>query len=120
MKKPPLELVPKPDASVPKPPRKLGVLALSVWQRILSEYVIDDAAGLELLYQACCACERIERMRAQIEANGEMIRVGQVYREHPLLKAELANRAYVTRAFAKLGLAPDSLRSPGRPPGSGA
>ena len=45
MKKLPLELVPKPDASVPKPPRKLGVLALSVWNRVLTEYVIDDAAG---------------------------------------------------------------------------
>jgi hypothetical protein len=120
MKKPPLELVPKPDATVPKPPRKLGVQALSVWNRILTEYVIDDAPGLELLYQCCCACEQIERMRAQIEADGEMIRVGRGYREHPLLKAELANRAYVSRALAKLGLAPDSLRSPGRPPGSGA
>jgi hypothetical protein len=36
-------------------------------------------------------------------------------REHPLLKAELSNRAFVSRTLARLGLDVEAVRTVGRP-----
>ena len=49
-----------PTSSTPQPPRKLGDHGLSLWQSVHSEYVIGDAAGVELLMQACECADRID------------------------------------------------------------
>jgi len=83
----------------------------------MSEYDIQDSGGLEMLLQACAALDRAESLREQIDQDGEVIRLRSMVRDHPALKHELANRAFVVRTLAKLGLNFEAIRpSVGRPP----
>ncbi len=43
---------PNPAATAFQPPRNLGDPGLSLWNRITSEYQIEDSGGLEMLAQA--------------------------------------------------------------------
>jgi hypothetical protein len=38
----------------------LGPPGLSLWRRVHANYAIDDAGGIELLYQAAAAADRAE------------------------------------------------------------
>ena len=88
-----------------------------LWVAVHREYEINDVGGREMLRQACAALDMAFRCRARIDAEGEIL-TGRTVREHPLLKIELQNRAFVVRTLARLGLAFEALRSgPGRPPG---
>jgi hypothetical protein len=104
-----------PSSITPQPPRKLGDLGLFLWQSIQSEYRIDDAAGRELLAQACEAADRVARLAAKIDSDGEIIQTESGLKAHPLLKDELANRAFICRTLRQLGLNLEPLRSVGRP-----
>ena len=116
-KKPPLKLVKPTPATWPAPSRTLGNHGRSLWDRIMSEYDIQDSGGLEMLLQACAALDRAESLREQIDQDGEVIRLRSMVRDHPALKHELANRAFVVRTLAKLGLNFEAIRpSVGRPP----
>jgi hypothetical protein len=87
---------------------------------VLAEYAIEDVGGLMLLQQACSALDRAESLRAEIEADGAIIRTRGTIREHPALRHELANRAFVVKTLQRLGLDVEPLRSgPGRPPSGG-
>lgn len=112
-----LKLVGGKPPSTPEPPRSLGKTGRRLWDSIHAEYAIVDAGGVELLLLACEALERAEQLREQIDKDGPVIRLkGGVLRDHPALKHELANRAFVTRAIARLGLDVEPLRDgPGRP-----
>ena len=100
----------------PMPP-DLGVYGKSLWSRVMAEYDLQDVGGVELLRQACRALDRAESCRAIINKDGEVIRVKHgPPREHPLLKHELANRAFVARTLSRLGLDVEPIRSVGRPP----
>lgn len=101
------------------PPRPLGVHGLALWTAVQSEYAVEDAGGVELLAQACAALDRAEDCRAQIDRDGSVIRSKAGLRDHPLLKHELANRAFVTRAIGRLGLDVEAVRSIGRPAAGG-
>jgi hypothetical protein len=104
--------------SLPKPPSNLGPAGAEFWQSIMSEYDISDAGGQAVLAQAALALDRAERLRAQIDEDGEIIRGRSGPREHPGLRAELGARAFVVRALAKLGLQFEPVRpSAGRPSG---
>jgi hypothetical protein len=106
--------VPKP----PTPPGKLGATGASLWKDITSAYEFGDRASYEALYQACAAADRAETCRKQIDADGEVIRGKTGLRDHPLLKHEIAARAFVVRTLGRLGLDLEPVRSgPGRPPG---
>ena len=103
---------------LPGPPRKLGTHGLALWRSVHCEYLITDAGGIELLALACQALDRAEECKAAIDNDGAMIKTKDGVREHPLLKGELANRAFVSRCIARLGLDVEALRSgPGRPGG---
>jgi hypothetical protein len=116
-KKPTLTLI-KPDGTAPDPPRPLGAPGLALWRRVNGEYCIDDAAGVEMLAQACTALDRAEALRQEIDGDGEVIRSRGQIRDHPALKHELAARSFVVRTLARMGLSFEPLRSsPGRPPG---
>jgi hypothetical protein len=53
----------------------------------------------------------------QIDKDGEILRAKGTVREHPLLKAEIACRAFVVRTLGRLGLDLEPVRAgPGRPP----
>jgi hypothetical protein len=105
-----------PAATPSQPPRTLGDRGLSLWNRITSEYQIEDCGGLEMLAQACQALDRAETLRSEIERDGEVLRLQGTVRDHPALKHELANRAFVVRTLVRLGLNFEPVRpSVGRP-----
>ena len=73
-----------------------------------------------MLAQACAGLDRAEALRAQIDADGEVIRGRDGLKDHPALKHELASRAFVVRTLARLGLNFEPLRAGvGRPPPRG-
>ena len=96
MRKTPNLKVVKPAATNNQPARTLGKHGQNLWSRVTSEYAIEDAAGRELLTLACQALDRAEALREAIDRDGEllMLRTGGL-REHPGIKLELANRAFV-------------------------
>jgi hypothetical protein len=84
--------------------------------QVMSQYAIGDVGGLAMLEQVCLAMNRAEALRVQIDADGEVIRSKNSFREHPGLKGELACRAFIVRTLAKLGLNFEPVRAtPGRP-----
>jgi hypothetical protein len=82
-------LLPNPAATASQPPRNLGDPGLSLWNRIMSEYRIEDCGGLEMLAQACQALDRAETLRSEIERDGEVLRLQGTVRDHPALKHEM-------------------------------
>jgi hypothetical protein len=109
-----------PTRTGPPPPANLGSVGTSLWQDIVAAYQFDDRAAYETLAQACMAADRAESCRRHIDEDGEVIRGRGSVRDHPLIKHELAARAFVVRTLARLGLDLEPVRSgPGRPPGGG-
>lgn len=100
------------------PPRPLGKHGLALWRSIHAEYGIEDAGGQEILLQACQALDRAEACREKIDREGETMRLkAGLVKDHPLLKHELANRAFVTRCIGRLGLDVEAIKPVGRPAG---
>jgi hypothetical protein len=65
------------------------------------------------------ALDRAEACRAQIDEAGEVTVVkGVPARAHPLLRDEIANRAFVVKTLERLGLAAEPAKAVGRPAGS--
>ena len=99
-------------------PKGLELHGRALWDRVTGEYDLSDAGGVAMLTAACRALDRAERCRAIIDRDGEIVKTKAGPREHPLLKAELASRAFVVRTLARLGLAYEPVRlTAGRPPG---
>jgi hypothetical protein len=117
-KKPQLTVV-NLQRSVPDPPPELGQHGGALWREIHQQYDLVDAGGIETLRQACLGCDRAEACRRIIDEQGEMLVVRGQVRSHPLLRDELQNRSFVTRAIARLGLDLEPVRDRiGRPSGS--
>ena len=114
MKKP-LSVVPLDNDGI-QPPRPLGQAGRSLWDRVQKEYDVCDVAGVEMLTILGEASDRISTLRAQIDADGEVIRSRGTIRAHPALRDELANRAFVIRTLQKLGLNYEPVKAHGRPP----
>ena len=106
-------------ATASQAPRTLGAPGLSLWNRIMSEYRIEDCGGLEILTQACQALDRAEGLRGEIERDGEVLRLGDTIKDHPALKHELANRAFIVRTLVRLGLNFEPVRAAVGRPGYG-
>jgi hypothetical protein len=71
-----------------------------------------------MLCLACQSLDRAEALRAEIDADGQVIRSRGQIRDNPCLKHELAARAFVVRTLSRLGLSFEPMRSTvGRPPG---
>ena len=103
--KPSLKLIGSDGASTgTQPPRKIGANGRKLWDQVMREYAIEDAGGIEMLAQVCQALDRAEALREEIDQDGAVIRVRGVIRDHPGLKHELANRAFVVRTLSRLGL----------------
>jgi len=116
---PPLTLV-NPASAAISPPRALGAHGIFLWNRVQTEYRIEDVAGIELLTQACQALDRAEALAAAIARDGEVIhtRTG-VPKTHPAVKDELACRAFIVRTLERLGLNVEAIKPTiGRPPNS--
>jgi hypothetical protein len=107
-----------PGVKPPTPPSKLGAAGMSLWKDIVVAYEFNDRASYEALYQVCAAADRAQACRVQIDTDGEIIRTKSGVKDHPLLKHEIAARAFVVRTLGRLGLDLEPVRSgPGRPPG---
>jgi hypothetical protein len=118
-KKPPLSLVPPIGTIVamPEPPASLGEAGLNLWRTVQAQYAIADAGGLEILRQACAACDRAAQYAQIIDEQGAVLITKGGMREHPLVKSEIATRALIGRLISRLGLDIEALRpTPGRPP----
>lgn len=100
----------------PIPPRKLGKHGVALWESVMEEYRIDDAGGVAVLLLACEALDRAQACREQIDRDGVVLRTRVGSRDHPALKHELANRAFVVRTIHRLGLDVEALKAIGRPP----
>jgi hypothetical protein len=61
-----------------------------------------------------------ESLRAQIDREGEVLKVKGGLKDHPGLRHELASRAFVVKTLSRMGLNVEvPARSPGRPGGMG-
>jgi hypothetical protein len=110
------------DASTPtasSPPATLGEPGRTLWSSIMSEYQIADSGGLAMLAQACAAVDRIAECGAVIEQDGMVVRTKSGVKEHPLLKIELAARAFTVRTLHRLGLDVEAVRPTAGRPGRG-
>lgn len=101
-----------------EPSRPLKANGSQLWNAVNAEYRIEDSAGSEMLLQACEALDRVAECAAEIKRSGVMLRTKTGTKENPLLKVELAGRAFVTRTLARLGLDAEPLKAIGRPAGS--
>jgi hypothetical protein len=100
-----------------EPPAELGSFGRSLWDQILSEYDVRDAAGLHLLYEACSCWDRAEALGQRIKTEGAVISGPSGPKSHPACKDELGFRAATVKFLKELGVTSEGLRpSPGRPP----
>jgi hypothetical protein len=114
--KSPLILVDPTSSSFP-PPRPFKRAGMTLWNAVQSEYVIRDAAGIELLAQCCEASDRVASCAEQIDRDGEIIQTRTGPKRHPALRDELAWRGFITKTLEKLGLDLEPVRAVGRPSG---
>jgi hypothetical protein len=114
-----MSIVQASPSAMTDPPANLGSAGINLWRSIMADYDISDAGGLALLEQAAFACDRAERLRAEIDAAGEIIHGRNGPREHPGLKGELAVRSFLVRTLQRLGINLEPVRpEPGRPSGA--
>ncbi len=114
-KKPRLTLVDQTTATSSAPPSTLGKTGGNLWQTVMAEYDIRDSGGREMLRQACEAADRVHEFAAIIKRDGPVIRTKHGPKDHPLLKHELAARAFVVRSLHRLGLDVEPVKAVGRP-----
>jgi hypothetical protein len=98
-----------------QPPRPLAAAGQSLWDRVQSDFIVDDVSGIEMLCIACEAADRVSTLRAEIDRDGEIIRSRNAIKSHPGLRDELAYRAFIVRTLQKLGLNFEPVKAPGRP-----
>ena len=100
------------------PPHALGKYGRSLWDRMTREYNVTDAAGIEMLYQACAAAQIAELLQVEVERDGPLMRVRGVLKPHPAVRDMNASRSFVVRTLMKLGFNYEAVRDgPGRPGG---
>ena len=100
-----------------KPHRDLSKVGLRLWRDVLDTVSLDDTASREVLLLACEALDRAHDCQKEIAKDGAVSRSeNRPPRDHPLLKIELANCAFVCKQLTILGLLSAPLRhGPGRP-----
>ena len=119
--KPPHLTLVAPGSTDAQPARPLGEHGQRLWAKVLAEYDVSDAAGVELLTNACQALDRAEGLAERISVDGEIVRTPQGIKAHPAIREELSCRGFIVRTLQKLGLNFEPVRAgPGRPPGRGA
>jgi P27 family predicted phage terminase small subunit len=100
-------------------PKHLSTEARKIWREILSEYDIQDAAGLRILRVSLESFDRAQAARKAIDKEGMTVfdKFGQL-KCHPLLPIERDSRAAFLAGLKNLNLDLEPLHNaPGRPPG---
>jgi phage terminase small subunit len=103
-----------------KPPKHLEAESAALWAELITEYAINDPAGLAILGQAC---EALDRVRSAQDAIGDDVVVYDRFHQpkpHPAVAVERDARSAFLAALRALNLDLEPLRDrPGRPPGGG-
>ena len=102
-----------------QPPGHLTDESMVIWQELLSEYDLNDSAGLRILRVSLEAFDRAQAARQAIDAQGMTFsdKFGQP-KPHPLLAIERDSRAAFLAGLKALNLDLEPLRDrPGRPSG---
>ena len=100
-------------------PAHLSSEAKTIWKEILSEYQIEDAAGLRILRVSLEAFDRAQAAREAIDREGMTVTDKfEQMKPHPLLPIERDSRAAFLAGLKALNLDLEPLRDgPGRPGG---
>ncbi len=116
-KTPKISLV-HPASSSLAPPSNLEEAGVNLWRSFQSEYRIDDAPGRATLAQICEAADTVKLCSDAISRDGPLIKTKAGFRDHPLLKIQLAARSFIVRSLHRLGLEMEiePTRGVGRPP----
>ena len=99
-----------------KAPKTLRAPGRMLWNRILGEYDVTDAAGLTMLELACQAFDRAEALRERIDADGEVVATRGVLKVHPAIREETSCRNFIVKSLQRLGLSFEPVKLVGRPP----
>jgi hypothetical protein len=96
------------------PPGHLDAPGRRLWDAIQREYEIRDAAGLQLLFEACAEIDNIAALSEAVRRDGRTVytRTG-MPKDHPSLKSQLAARAFVVRTLERLGVTTEAVQPPG-------
>lgn len=99
-------------------PKHLSTEARTIWKEILSEYDIQDSAGLRILRVSLESFDRAQVARKQIDKEGMTVtdKFNQV-KPHPLLPIERDSRAAFLSGLKCLNLDLEPIQGIGRPPG---
>ena len=101
------------------PPKGLSTEARGIWRRLVTNYGIQDRAGLAVLRVGLEAHDRMRQAQQQVATDGASARDrwGQV-KAHPLLSVERDARAQFLAAVKALNFDVEPLRDRvGRPGG---
>ena len=100
-------------------PKHLSKESKKLFKAVVSEYAIDDSAGLKILVVALEALDRAQAAREQIDKEGMTVKDKyEQIKPHPLLACERDSRAAFLSGIKCLNLDLEPLRDgPGRPPG---
>ncbi len=93
------------------PPPHLATPERRLWQRLVSDYSIDDSGGQAVLQVACEAAERVRGAREAITRDGLLIDG----KPHPLLLVERDSRKLFLQAIRQLDLDTEDAGDVGRP-----
>lgn len=99
-------------------PAHLSKEAKVIWGKLVKEYGIEDAGGLEILRAGTEAFDRSQAARASIDKIGLLVkdRFG-AFKPHPLIACERDARAAYLQALKQLCLDVEPVKDIGRPPG---
>jgi hypothetical protein len=112
MAKNPQLTVVQPTATAGEPPRKLGDHGRTLWDRVMTEYDIQDSGGLEMLLQT-----DNESAAGQFMLQAGMIFDGATGTDDLAIALDLDAQSLGTIKSARLNFEP--LRTVGRPPPRG-
>jgi P27 family predicted phage terminase small subunit len=103
----------------PPAPSHLSPEAKEWWDRLVSEYMIDDACGLLLLQSAMEAHDSLRQAEAAIAKHGiTYVDRFQQVKSHPCASIVRDSRAQMVACLRALNLDIEPPKAVGRPPGS--
>ena len=110
------KLLKRPGAQAPK---SLSKAAADWWNRMMTEFSIDDDGGRMVLEITLLAWDRLEQARKVLATDGLTVTgAAGTTRPHPCIAIERDARSAVLAGFRALHLDLEPLRDgPGRPPG---
>jgi P27 family predicted phage terminase small subunit len=100
-----------------KPHRKLNASGERLWQQVMAEVLLEDAASVEVLLLACELLDTAVACKAVLRADGVMVETATgTKRESTLIRNQVQCSTQVARLLSQLGLDTEAPKANGRPP----